>query len=67
MTKRMHDILLRFSLSQAKEKRERKLNHVLVKSEDANANGSSGYTVKNGPNKGKVLGHLTVKHPNRNY
>tara|TARA_R110000803_G_scaffold127680_1_gene195047 strand:- start:476 stop:679 length:204 start_codon:yes stop_codon:yes gene_type:complete len=67
MQKRMHAILSRFSQSKAKEKRERMLNHVLVKSVDTNANGTSGYTVKNGPNKGKVLGHLTVKHPNRNY
>jgi len=41
------------------------MNHVLVKSVDTNANGTSGYTVKNGPNKGKVLGHITVKHPNK--
>jgi hypothetical protein len=65
MMQRMHAILSRFSRSQAKQKRERMINNVLVKSVDTNANGTSGYTVKNGPNKGKVLGHITVKHPNR--
>jgi hypothetical protein len=43
------------------------INNVLVKSVNTNANGTSGYTVKNGPNKGKVLGHITVKHPNKIY
>ena len=65
MMQRMHAILSRFSRSQAKQKRERMINNVLVKSVDTNANGTSGYTVKNGPNKGKVLGHITVKHPNK--
>jgi hypothetical protein len=67
MMQRMHAILSRFSRSQAKQKRERMINNVLVKSVDTNANGTSGYTVKNGPNKGKVLGHITVKHPNKSY
>tara|TARA_R110000803_G_scaffold202121_1_gene267136 strand:- start:213 stop:416 length:204 start_codon:yes stop_codon:yes gene_type:complete len=65
MMERMHAILSRFSRSQAKKKRERMMNNVLVKSVSTNANGTSGYTVKNGPNKGKVLGHITVKHPNK--
>ena len=65
MMQRMHAILSRFSRSQAKQKRERMINNVLVKSVDTNANGTSGYTVKNGPNKGKFLGHITVKHPNK--
>ena len=67
MMQRMHAILSRFSRSQAKQRRERMINNVLVKSVNTNANGTSGYTVKNGPNKGKVLGHITVKHPNRSY
>ena len=67
MMQRMHAILSRFSRSQAKQKRERMINNVLVKSVDTNANGTSGYTVKNGPNKGKVLGHITLKHPNKSY
>jgi len=28
---------------------------------DINANGTSGYVVKHGPNKGKILGHKTTK------
>jgi len=67
MMQRMHAVLSRFSRSQAKQKRERMINNVLVKSVNTNANGTSGYTVKNGPNKGKVLGHITVKHPNKSY
>ena len=63
----MHAVLSRFSRSQAKQRRERMINNVLVKSVNTNANGTSGYTVKNGPNKGKVLGHITVKHPNKSY
>ena len=65
MMQRMHAILSRFSRSQAKQRREGMINNVLVKSVNTNANGTSGYTVKNGPNKGKVLGHITVKHPNK--
>ena len=65
MMQRMHAILSRFSRSQAKQRRERMINNVLVKSVNTNANGTSGYTVKNGPNKGKVLKHITVKHPNK--
>ena len=67
MMQRMHAILSRFSRSQAKQRREKMINNVLVKSVNTNANGTSGYTVKNGPNKGKVLGHITVKHPNKSY
>ena len=67
MMQRMHAILSRFSRSQAKQKRERMINNVLVKSVNTNANGTSGYTVKNGPNKGTVIGHITVKHPNTIY
>ena len=67
MMQRMHAILSRFSRSQAKQRRERMINNVLVKSVNTNANGTSGYTVKNGPNKGKVLCHITVKHPNKSY
>ena len=31
---------------------------------DINANGTSGYVVKHGPNKGRVLGHKTTKSNN---
>ena len=64
MKKRMHDVLSRFSRSRAKEKREKDMQHTLVKDVNVNGNGTSGYTLKKGPNKGKVLKHLRVKHPN---
>ncbi len=41
------------------------MNHVLVNPVDVNGNGTSGYLIKNGPNKGKVLKHLKVKHQNK--
>ena len=47
------------------EKRKKLMNKELVKAVDQNAHGTSGYTVKSGPNKGKVLKHITVKHPNK--
>mgnify|MGYP001311628065 FL=1 len=47
------------------EKREKLMNKELVKAVDQNAHGTSGYTLKSGPNKGKVLKHNTVKHPNK--
>ena len=65
MMQRMHAVLSRFSRSQAKQKRERMMNHVLINSVNTNGNGTSGYTVKEGPNKGKILKHITVKHPNK--
>ena len=37
----------------------------LVNSVDVNGNGTSGYLIKNGPNKGKVLKHLKVKNQNK--
>ncbi len=64
MKKRMHDVLSRFSRSKAKEKREKAMRHVLVKAVNVDGNGTSGYTLKKGPNKGKILKHLKVKHPN---
>ena len=64
MKKRMHDVLSRFSRSKAKEKHEKAMQHTLVKDVNVNGNGTSGYTLKEGPNKGKVLKHLRVKHPN---
>jgi len=42
-------------------------NKTLLKSRsevDINANGTSGYVVKYGPNKGKVLAHKTTKSTN---
>jgi len=31
---------------------------------DINANGTSGYQIKHGANKGKILEHISVKHRN---
>ena len=31
---------------------------------EVNGNGTSGYRIKNGPNKGKVLGHKSTKSTN---
>ena len=64
MEKKMHDILSRFSRSKAKEKREKAMQHSLIRDVNVNGNGTSGYTLKEGPNKGKILKHLKVKHPN---
>ena len=63
----MTGLMSYFTQKSKAKKRERMMNSVLVKSVDTNANGTSGYTVKNGPNKGKVLGHITVKHPNKSF
>ncbi len=60
----MHDLLSRFSRSQAKEKREKAMRHTLINDVNVNGNGTTGYTLKEGPNKGKILKHLRVKHPN---
>ena len=64
MEKKMHDILSRFSRSKAREKREKAMRHTLINDVNVNGNGTTGYTLKEGPNKGKILKHLRVKHPN---
>tara|TARA_B100000579_G_scaffold332671_1_gene283013 strand:- start:119 stop:319 length:201 start_codon:yes stop_codon:yes gene_type:complete len=64
MEKKMHDILSRFSRSKAKEKREKAMQQSLIRDVNVNGNGTSGYTLKEGPNKGKILKHLKIKHPN---
>tara|TARA_X000000368_G_scaffold414054_1_gene403216 strand:- start:3407 stop:3607 length:201 start_codon:yes stop_codon:yes gene_type:complete len=64
MEKKMHDILSRFSRSKAREKREKAMQQSLINDVNVNGNGTSGYTLKKGPNKGKILKHLKVKHPN---
>ena len=64
MEKKMHDILSRFSRSKAREKREKAMQQSLIRDVNVNGNGTSGYTLKEGPNKGKILKHLKIKHPN---
>tara|TARA_Y100001936_G_C15618846_1_gene430556 strand:+ start:364 stop:516 length:153 start_codon:yes stop_codon:yes gene_type:complete len=42
-------------------------DHVLASSRPVvkvNGNGTSGYRIKQGPNKGKVAGHVSVTHKN---
>ena len=51
----------------SRKKSEAKLIQQLqksVKAVDANANGTSGYTIKEGKNAGKVLNHIR-KNPNK--
>jgi len=54
-----------------KQYRETKMkgrsDHVLASSRPVvrvNGNGTSGYRIKQGPNKGKVAGHMSVQHRN---
>ena len=50
------------------EKMKARKNRVLAQTRpivENNANGTSGYTFKQGPNAGKVAGHISVDHPNR--
>jgi hypothetical protein len=65
MKNRMTGLMSYFTSKSKAKKLDRMLNTKLIKAVDTNANGTSGYTVKSGPNKGKVLGHITVKHPNK--
>jgi len=65
MKERMHGILSYFSAIIKTNKRRNYLNKVLMKSVAVNGNGTSGYTVKSGRNKGKILGHISIKHPNK--
>ena len=65
MKSRMHMLMSFFTSKSKQKKRERLMNKELVKAVDQNAHGTSGYTIKSKPNKGKVLKHNTVKHPNK--
>ena len=59
MTKTRHEHLLN---EYSAEKKKAKLIQQLqksVKAVDANANGTSGYTIKEGKNAGKVLNHIS--------
>ena len=58
--KRMHRILSSFS----RDSKISKLNKLMfqnIKSVDTNANGTSGYVIKNGKNSGKILGHIKIE------
>ena len=55
--KRMHRVLSLFSRD-SKISRLNRLMFQNIKSVDTNANGTSGYVIKNGKNSGKILGHI---------
>ena len=57
MIKRHTHLLNEFSRKKSEAKLEKQL-HRSVKAVDANANGTSGYLIKEGKNSGKVLKHL---------
>ena len=54
MMQRMHQILDSFSRKVSKAKRARTLNQS-VKPVQVNGNGTNGYLIKSGKNKGKIL------------
>ena len=63
MPNRHHYTLKKYSTTQKNKKKQ----SVLFNSRTAveiNGNGTSGYTVKTGKNKGKILGHISLKHSN---
>jgi len=63
MENRHTKVLTTFS----EEQNKKKLDNVLFKSRkevEINGNGTSGFVVKHGPHKGKVLAHFTQKYNN---
>ena len=60
MIKRHTHLLNEFSRKKSEAKLIQQL-HKSVKAVDANANGTSGYTIKEGKNAGKVLNHIRNK------
>ena len=63
MIKRHTHLLNEFSRKKSEAKLIQQLQKS-VKAVDANANGTSGYTIKEGKNAGKVLKHIR-KNPNK--
>ena len=63
MIKRYTHLLNEFSRKKSEAKLIQRLQRS-VKAVDANANGTSGYTIKEGKNAGKVLKHLKT-NPNK--
>ena len=60
MRERMSDIVAKYSTAKAMENKAKtlfKARHEV----DINGNGTSGYVVKHGTNKGKVLKHIRVE------
>ena len=56
-------MLKQYSEQQLRKKKEMELWRARQEVE-VNANGTSGYVVKNGPNKDKILGHQSTKSTN---
>jgi|TARA_R110000803_G_scaffold210798_1_gene283804 hypothetical protein len=65
MKNRMTALMSYFTSKSKAKKLDRMLNTKLIKAVATNGNGTSGYTIQQGPNKGKVLGHITIKHNNK--
>ena len=63
MTNRITYQLLQIQKQRKLDNREKVLKKNVV-SVEAYANGTTGYLIKQGANKGKVRGHLTVKSKN---
>ena len=63
MTNRITYQLLQIAKQRQLDKKEKALKKNVV-SVEAYANGTTGYLIKQGANKGKVRGHLTVKSKN---
>jgi hypothetical protein len=56
-------MLKQYSEAQSRKRKEKLLWK--ARSEvNINANGTTGYTLKSGPDAGKALKHISIKHPN---
>ena len=63
MRERMHDIVARYSLARAQEQKDRALFRARHEVE-INGNGTTGYKIKHGAQKGKVLKHIRIEPTN---
>jgi hypothetical protein len=63
MRERMKDILVRYSKEQEVQSKAKAMFNARQEV-DINGNGTSGYTIKHGPNAGVALKHISVKHHN---
>ena len=60
-----HTFMLTKHSKQAEMKRKENILHKARREVDINGGGTSGYVVKSGPNTGKILKHISVKHQNQ--
>jgi len=63
---RFTELLKNFTNNSLNKKKENVLLRAR-KEVGINDNGTSGFTIKEGPNKGRVLGHISVKHSNTKF